>query len=55
MKMAQEKISEEVGALSHGSQLVAELAFFDVVVNFTYHIRLPQGGLHNNLLFSRYV
>ena len=45
----------KVSALSHGSQLVAELGFFDVVTNFAYHIRFPQGLLHFNLLFSRNV
>jgi hypothetical protein len=36
LKKVHEKISEEIGSLSHGSQLVAELGFIDVVVNFTY-------------------
>ena len=46
LKMVHEKISEEVGALSHDLQLMTELGFLDVVANFTYHIRLPQGILH---------
>jgi signal recognition particle GTPase len=35
---AREKISEEVGILSHSSQLVAELGVFDVVAKFTHHM-----------------
>ena len=46
LKMVHEKISEEVGLLSHDLQLVTELEFFDVVANLTYHIRLPQDILH---------
>ena len=43
---AREKISEEVGALSHGSQQLSELGFFGVVDNFAYHGRLHQGFSH---------
>ena len=38
--------SNGFSVLSHGSQLVAGLGFNDVVGNFAYHIRLPQGFLH---------
>ncbi len=39
--MVHEKISEEVCALLHSSQLMAELGLFDDMANFAYHIRLP--------------
>ena len=37
------------------SNFLIMLEFFDVVVCFAYHTRLPQGFLHQNLLFSRKV
>ena len=38
--------SNDIFVLSHCSQLVAELGFFDVVVSFAYHIRIPQDFFH---------
>ena len=40
--------------LSHGSQLVVELGFSDVVTRSVYHIRLSQSFLHQNPLFPKW-
>ena len=43
-----------IGGNSH-FDVLGELKFFDDIANYAYHIRISQGFLHQNLLFSRYV